>query len=176
LRNLWDKKFEAAKDAITPEDIVSAQCRYLEDMTHGSIIARVSSYYGDIPSFYNESGSRDTAMKLKLLYTEIHAEKQDGLRGAPDDGFTFEFFITSVSTPNYKYRVFFIRYGIPFYPVSIILDEAIASELGFEQSFNCDSQEIFESILSQILGSKKVESVISALLAIAVKSGDHPGF
>lgn|GEM_PF-5288428 len=42
---------------------------------------------------------------------------QEDLGSVSESDFTFEFFITSTATPNYKYRVLFLHYDIPFYPV-----------------------------------------------------------
>ncbi len=76
---------------------------------------------------------------------------------------TFEFFITSVATPNYKYRVMFVEYGIAFFPVYLTLDESIALELA--------NQEEFEKILEKILNSEKIEKVINNLLTIGKTVG-----
>ena len=84
---------------------------------------------------------------------------------------TFEFFITSVATPNYKYRVMFVEYGIAFFPVYLTLDESIALELGAEESMECANQEEFEKILEKILNSEKIEKVINNLLTIGKTVG-----
>ncbi|MCL1803916.1 MAG: hypothetical protein FWG30_09865 [Eubacteriaceae bacterium] len=164
MRNLWNKKFAPNSDVNYPDEILRAQCSYLYEITNGKVIGKVQSYNGPISSSISKS--------LISTFTElvpiegIEAEIQDSLGNVSKSDFTYEFFITSISTPNYKYRVLFIHYELPFYPVSVVLDEGICSELGLAQSFLCKSQEEFEDALERILNSSKLESIISSLLMI----------
>ena len=72
-----------------------------------------------------------------------------------------------MATPNYKYRVMFVEYGIAFFPVYLTLDESIALELGAEESMECANQEELEKILN----SEKIEKVINNLLTIGKTVG-----
>lgn len=91
---------------------------------------------------------------------------QKNLGEVEDSKFVFEFYITSRATPNYKYRVMFIEYGIAFYPVTITLDETIAEEIKETTKIECQTQEVFEEKLEMILGSAKLEQIINNLLLI----------
>ena len=158
--DLWGKTFSPAQDVRTPAEIIKTQCDLLEKATEGSVVAKIKSYVGT-PSF-------DLLIKLDKPVGEGLGIQAD-LGNVTKEAFTFEFFITSTSTPNYKYRVMFLHYEIPCYPVHIVLDESIAKELEIIEDFACNSQESFEDALSTILRSTRVENIINSLLAVALE-------
>ena len=162
MKDLWNKTFTAVQDITMPDAIIDAQCSYLEKATNGKIVARVSSYDGPISSYVAHS-----PLNFAQYFADRKVEVQEKLGNISEGDFTFEFIITSTNTPNYKYRVMFIQYDIPFYPVLIVLDERIASDLELPVNVRCDTQVDFESAVELILGSKTIEQVISSLLAIA---------
>ena len=81
--------------------------------------------------------------------------------------FSYEFFITSIFTPNYRFSVMQINHEIPYYPLEIKMDADIAKE-----AFNsywiktCKDEEEFIAALSKVINSKKVKDVISSLYAM----------
>jgi len=146
IKNMWNINLSYAASGITvpPDEIIEAQCKYLLELTGGKIIARVSAY-------------------------KIYEEND-----VPNDKFVFEFYLSSLSAPYYKFRVMFISYPIEYYPVAIELDDEIAEELGTTEGSNrdsrfryCDKEEEFISILPNIINSKKVNKVINSLYVIA---------
>lgn len=165
MKNLWSREFQPTEDALTPDEIIDTQCKFLEEATKGKIMAKVSSYAGPISSYISRSPFSNIANALSDKAIDI----QEDLGNVSEGDFTFEFFITSLSTPNYKYRVLFLHYEIPFYPAYIVLDDAIAEELGVDHNIVCDNQDNFAHMLELILGSKKMESIISTLLALVQK-------
>jgi len=167
MKDLWNKEF-APQSVETPKEIIEQQCDSLERLTKGKITAKLSEYDGHIAS-YIKSGITSSIGAIGASLGDREVNIQEDLGEIKSDNFIFEFFITSKSTPNYKYRVMFIKYGIEFYPTLIVLDESIASELDVEQNIEVASQEKFEEILEKILNSNKIEKVINALLAIAMK-------
>ncbi|MCL2250237.1 MAG: hypothetical protein FWC13_13350 [Oscillospiraceae bacterium] len=166
MKNLWNSKFEWL-EIETPKDILNHQCSELGKLTKERVIAKITEYDGHILSYYKKNPFNIVSKMLEEEYVDI----QDELGASAESNFTFEFFITSASTPNYKYRIMFFQYGIDFYPVTIVLDEAIAEELKIEQNTICSSQDEFEDILKKILNSKKMEKVIRALMTIVEKEG-----
>ena len=162
MENLWKINFEPMS-INTPKEIVETQCEYLGELTDGKIIAKISDYEGPISSY--------TKLNFLTIFGSSFKDQkvniQEDLGDIGKSTFTFEFFITSPKTPNYKYRIMFFQYGIAFFPTVIVLDEAIANELEGEQDIICYSQEEFENNLKNILNSQKIENVVNALLAIA---------
>ena len=166
MNDLWNNSFSPDSNVNMPDEIIKAQCEYLEQRTSGIIVAKVADYDGPIHSYDTSIGN--------ALYNpyENEYDVQKDLGNIPESRFTFEFFITSTSTPNYKYRIMFLSYAIPFYPVDIVLDEAIAMELNINDNYiYCNTQKDFELLLKNILNSKKIVSIINSLLTIAKKEG-----
>ena len=168
MDNLWPKEFKTL-DITAPKDILEEQCGYLKQLTGDKIIARVA--------------------EVAILPFSLLKKTQKGLYGEKffsdrkDALFNYEYFITSIHTPNYKFQIMYLSYGIPYYPLFIQLDESIGEELnnnkdisGIDISTNhpaqivINSQEEFILILSNVLASKKVTNVINTLLTIANKT------
>jgi len=169
MKSILNREFKPTEDAMTPDDIINIQCKLLEEATKGKIIAKVSSYDGPITSYVSRSPLSLSLSALSTSFEDSKIDIQESLGNVSKGDFTFEFFITSPSTPNYKYRVLFLHYEIPFYPALVVLDDAIADELEIECDFKCDTQDTFERALERILSSKKIDGVISALLALVQK-------
>lgn len=166
MEDLWTTDFVPA-DIDTPYDIVKKQCELLARQTNGKIVARIANYTGPTKNY-----TKPNVLKsISSMYAEKEISIQDDLGEISlGSDFTFEFFITSTNTPNYKYRVMFLQHGIAFYPVYIVLDESIADELELDidcDSIKCDSDDDFKQILKKILNSKSVVTVINGLLTIA---------
>ena len=138
--SLWKVKSFVTPDVVSPIDIIREQCAILNQMTEGKIIGRVISY------------DRESS---QLKY---------------EDKFYFQFFLTSQATPRYKFRVCYMEHGIAQYPVYFALDTDIASELGSGcKEIYVKNEEVFRARLSDILNSKKMEKVITNLLAFNVE-------
>jgi len=154
--SLWNIRLDdGVLGSLTPPDeIVEAQCKHLGSLTNWQIIARISPYRG-----YDE-------------YSET-----------PDDKFEHEFFLTSKFTPNYKFTVLYITYGIEYYPLTIELDGEISKELGTGGKLSFDkptitvnSEEEFTSTLAKIINSEKVKKVINALYSMIKSQERRRGF
>ena len=160
MKNLWNKKFEAS-NVVKPKEILDEQGKTLLELTGGKILARAEEYDGPTRS-YKSAG----LMAGISVLGEKEYNVQDDLGEIDGSKFTYEFYITSIATPNFKYRVMFVEHDITFYPLTITLDESIAKELVCKQYISCDSEDEFLESLSGILNSDKIESVINALLSI----------
>lgn len=160
MKNLWNKKFEASK-VIKPKEILDEQGKKLLELTDGKILARAEEYDGPTRSYKNDGIMAGISILSKKEYNV-----QDDLGEIDGSNFSYEFYITSTATPNFKYRVMFVEHDITFYPLTITLDESIAKELEGKQYIFCDSENVFLEVLSDILNSDKIESVINALLSI----------
>lgn len=161
MTNLWKKEFKA-ENTKSPRNILDEQADILIDMTDGVIIAKTDEYEGRM-----RSGKIGGMASLGLdVFEERDYNVQTDLGEISDKAFRFEFFITSAMTPNFKYRVMLFEYDITFYPVRITLDETIANELKIDTYIECDSLINFTKTLTLILNSKKIETVINALLSM----------
>ena len=164
MKSLWKNNFKPLI-TDTPKDIIQYQCSSLNEITKGVIVARITEYAEPIFPYIRKGPINAVAGALG----DKKVIAQDSLGEVPGGGFTFEFHISSIATPNYKYRILFLQYNTEVYPAMIVMDETIAQELQLEQYVSCANQEDFESVLEKILNSKKVGHVISALLGNAEK-------
>jgi len=154
ISNLWNFTADDGilGDLTPPTEIVDAQCKYLEEITNGKILAKISPYRG-----------HDEYPTLKNM-------------------FEFEFFVTSTYTPNYKYSVMFMRHEIEYYPLTLDIDSDIVVEAGiseadyrnnivFPQTIVKNEDE-FIFVLSQIINSRKMKKVINSLYSM-IKSQER---
>ena len=167
MKSLWTKDFKA-QSVDTPKEIIATQCESLEQITKGSILAKITEYDGPIHTYLIESPLQASMKSFEVKKVDI----QEALGEISESNFVYEFFITSRETPNFKYRVMFLSYGISFYPVTVVLDEAIANEIGLKDNNQFNTQEEFVGALNSILNSSKMENVITALLAIVKKEDE----
>lgn len=160
MKNLWKKEFSPT-EVESPKKILNAQGQYLSEITNGLIIAKVSEYDGKI-----HSGTIPGLSSLALNLSDREYDVQNDLGDIQEGSFKYEFYIASPKAPDYKYRVMFIEHTISLYPVNIVLDQEIATEIGVNEESFCENVNEFEAILTSILNSAKIEKIVNALLAI----------
>ena len=148
MNSLWDESYKAS-EIRSPKNILDEQCTYLFDQTNGQIIAK---------NIIMKKNKRD------FEYRDIDDNIINEI--TQDDLFLYEFILTSKIIPNYKYRIMTYEYEIPFYPVYVSLDDEISSDINVSDEINCESEDDFILLLAKILKSKKVNNVISSLLAL----------
>lgn len=168
MESLWYSKLD---DYVTiktrPEEIVKQQCEHLRRITNGKVFAKVSKYKGDIEDYVERSHVVSTLEVFGHRKVDIQ-EKLGDVGTKPDDMyFAYEFYLTSPSTPKYRFRMMFFGYVSDQYPVTLILNSDIANEIGELERVVCASEEKFVSYLQKILNSKRIVSVIRALKTIA---------
>ena len=157
--SMWDITIKNKVDVITPDEIVEEQCRHLSTKTDGRVLGKVSRYDGPtIGYIYNLSSLALDPFKKKNINSPDSLNEIDN-----DSRFAFDFSITSISTPHYKYRVMILVYELDCYPTAIDLDDDIASEIGMSPQIMCKSEEEFKITLRKILGSPKISRVVNFL-------------
>lgn len=168
MNSLWKKEFCASKSEDTPDSIIREQCDYLRELTSDKILAKCIPYTGPTRSYSLSITSEEIMKKLQPLQMRQYNIQKD--LGELEEGrFSYEFYITCIAAPNYKYRIMFIEYGFDFYPVLVTLDEDIAKDLSIDTEIECKSQDDFTQMLSEVLNSSKLETVINNLLSLAEK-------
>lgn len=165
MTNLWNRDFLPV-DAKPADMIIQEQCDELFRITNGIIIGRVSRYDDAIHS-YEVEGSFSQLAKVMTFGLNETFDIQDQLGElSGKELFTFEFYLTSKSTPDYKYRAFFIRYGLSIFPVEMVIDDDIAKEIRTDYNIICTDVVAFTKTLGEILNSDKIHDVITALLTV----------
>lgn len=165
MGNLLEIQYDINAKAVMPKNILEEQCTYLNKMTNEIIIGRVEEYSGNIDS-YIIPGFSDALKPLNDIFTEKKVNIQSALGEMGERQFTYEFFLTSRVTPDYKFRVLFMQYGIMGYPVKIVLEEGIADEIDAEHGYiySVQSQEEYEEVLGKVLNSTRITDIVTRLI------------
>lgn len=145
MNNLIDFEIKAQEHFRMPTDIIEEQCLIIKDRSESYVIAKIVEVDG-ILGF---------TQRIKSDFQDNNAL------------FCYEFFITSKSTPKYKFRVMYMQFGIEGFPLDLLMDPGIAGELNKKQLVSCESEIEFWEILRSILNSKKMQQVINSLYAKA---------
>ena len=173
MENMWNIQLEQVDASSTPpNEIVEFQCNYLYKAAQGRVMAKMADYTGPVSS-YTRPGFGDVMNVIGKTMKSIPVDIQEDLGDIgrlPNRFFTFEFFLTSSHTPNYKYRIMFFRYEIDYYPLTIVLDDEIANDMGVEQRLTCENEDVFKAVLAKIINSAKVEKVIQNLYNLSRKA------
>jgi len=155
MENLWKLNFNEIEPITTkPEVIVEQQCNFLEQLTEGRVTAKVIPYEQLILPRYSKKGQDIEATS---------SDKLGDIGTIPKMRFYFEFYLTSPSTPKYKFRIMFFDYAKGQYPVELKIDADIATDIREKDYIKCVSENDFIMVLARILNSNKVKNVINAL-------------
>lgn len=155
MGRLFKVQFNAAAQTVVfPKKILEEQCTYLNEDTDGIIIGRVVEYSGTLE---------------KDKYMEREGNIQAKLGEIGKDSFTYEFFLTSKGTPDYKFRVMFLQYDITGYPLTIILEEGISNEIHHSEGifdYFVKDQKAFEELLGKIMNSNRFMELVTRLIQL----------
>ena len=168
-----DKKFNFEEkldfhdiDLTQPDKVIEMILSQLPEATNGIILGKIQRYDGHVFP-YTQMGLSGITNILGASEKTIDIQKNLGEIGYEDH--KFECFLYTPEYESYKYRVFFVKYGIAHYPVKIILDESIAKSISDSSSgyiYTCDSREDLESLVYNIFNSKRVVTVMQELIRI----------
>jgi len=163
MDTLWNIDYDKP-DLKAANELIQIQCEKLAELTDGMVIARIIEYKGNnyrtysLMHEFNNQNIFGGEVKDPQAYLGDNDE---------NSAFVYEFYITSIKTPKYKYRVCFIYFSIGLYPVGLTIDKSIAISADLEGTeFEIEDQEGFENKLGCILGCEKVTSIIKNLLNI----------
>lgn len=143
-----------------PEDILKSQFELLQKQTEGTVIGGVERFDKTV-----EEQSLTTSFAFETRQIMMIPQAQNYLGETKDvSGLTFEVYLTAPKIPNYKYRFMIIQHGVSPYPTKIVLEKAIAEQVGKVTAvFECDSEEKFIGILKLVLTSDRVMTIVSRL-------------
>ena len=79
--------------------------------------------------------------------------------------FKYRYYIASKKMKNYRFMLFTIYHNVTLYPLLIVVESQIASEINLRKK-SVVSKEEFEEALRVIFRSKVIESVIGTLINI----------
>lgn len=155
------------KDLTAPNKVVEQILEQLPENTQGIVLGKISEYSDAVLS--TKDDTQAWLKTLSALTSKRNAEIQEKLGKQGEKNQTYECFLYTVGYTEYRYRMFFMQYGLANYPVEIYLEEGIAQSIkNSEISYTviCDERAELENLVMDILTSPKVLGVMQELIRI----------
>ena len=165
--NISSKLDFSKMDLTAPDKVVEEFLLELPDETQGIISGSIERYDGYVTSYTTRKPTM--AELVGNISTEKRVDIQNSLGKKGEQDKKFECFLYTSLYKSYKYRLFFMKYGIANYPVQFTLEESIAESIYGKNSgyiISCKKREEVEDLIYKILTSKKVISVMQELIRI----------
>ena len=153
-------------DLTAPEKVIEEVLTQVSEETNGIVLGKISSYSGHVMS-YTQTGISSIAAAIGTIDKEINIQKDLGKIG--QESHKFECYLYTPEYEKYKYRVFFVKYDVANYPVSVILEESVARSVSGSNSgyvFTCNTKDELEDLIIKIFTSKKLIGVMQELVRI----------
>ncbi len=154
-------------DLTAPNKVVEEILRQVPEATNNIIFGRIDEYSGHVTSY--TAVKKSLAEALGTITIEKRVDIQDDLGKRGEEEQKYECFLYTSAYEDYKYRMFFMEYGIAHYPVQFILEESIARsihEITTNYIVTCNNREEVEELVLNILTSKRVLSVMQELIHV----------
>ena len=153
-------------DLTAPNKVVEKMLAKLPEETKGMILGRVDEYDGPVVSYDRTSLA---ATVLKEMQSAKHFDIQNELGKKGEQEEKYECYLCTPNSKNYKYRLFFMKYGLAKYPVQFTLDESIASYIEWlspNYVVDCNNRKEVEDLIRDIFHSRKIVTVMQELIRI----------
>lgn len=171
----FDGKLDFSEiDLTEPSLVISKILEELPTATHGIISGTIAKYNGPVASY--DEPSLDTSLAIHTVINGRHFDIQEDLGIIGECDKKYECYLYTSSYAKYKYRMFFLQYGIANYPARFTLEEDIARSIkGNDASYiiTCKNRKDVEDLLKNILFSKRVVNVMQELIRIHQAKKDY---
>lgn len=164
--NIFEKLDFNDIDLTAPDSIIEDISKQISEQTNGIITGTITPYDGHIFS-YTKPGIGGLQSALGIADKTIDIQTTLGVQG--DNSQKFEFYLSTPSYPQYKYRICYLKYGVSNYPVTIVLDQNIINEINPDDSnyvLSCGTRSELEDLFIQIIYSQQVLKVMQELIRI----------
>lgn len=154
-------------DKLTPEMVIENSLKQIKEATKGYVIGEIKEYGGAIYSYVKKTGIAASLAELQVGSETTRINIQDDLGEQDDDkNNRFEVFITAKELHHYKYRLMFVDYGTVSYPVTIVMNEALAVEYSGKRSytFQIGSMKELENMMDVILNCETFVRLVQSLI------------
>ncbi len=165
--DLSGKLYFSEIDLTAPDKVVEEILSQIPEDTNNIISGSIIVYDGHVTSYTTTRTS--IAEALGTIATEKRVDIQNSLGKHGEEDKKFECFLYTSGYTKYKYRLFFMKYGIANYPVQFTLEESIARSIqngNANYIVTCNKREEVEDLLVKIFTSKKVLGVMQELIRI----------
>lgn len=170
-------KLNFDKVDLTPADIVVEEiAKELKSETRGLVECNVKPYAGEIYSRIvtkPSSMASGMAMLTSALDTRGHEEifdVQDSLGELINKENKYEVYLSTPKYKNYKFRLMFLKYDSTIYPVTIVLEQEILTQLQNAHNsyiYKIGSREEFEKFIISVIKTEKVTNILQQLVSLA---------
>ena len=157
-------KLNFDKVDLTPADIVVEEiAKELKSETRGLVDCNVKPYAGEIYSRIvtkPSSMASSMAMLTSALDTRGHEEIFDVQNSLGE----------LINKENYKFRLMFLKYDSTIYPVTIVLEQEISTQLQNAHNsyiYKIGSREEFEKFIISVIKTEKVTNILQQLVSLA---------
>lgn len=155
-------------DLTAPDTVVEEYLSQLPEQTQGIILGKIESYDGPIQS-YTRKGLA-SSLSFEIATGDKHIDIQEDLGASGLTTNKFECYIYTPVYDHYKYRMFFMQYGIANYPMKLVLEESIAKSISSTDSeayiYKCDTREELEAMIEAIFSCKRVITIMQEIIRI----------
>lgn len=154
-------------DLTAPDKVVEEILKQIPEATNNIVSGQIDEYNGYVTSYTTTKPS--LAAALETVTTERHVDIQKSLGKRGEEENKFECYLYTSIYEDYKYRMFFMKYGIAHYPVQFTLEESIARSIqGVNSNYIviCNNREEVEDLILKILTCKKILAVMQELIRI----------
>lgn len=157
-------------DMTGPNKVVEEILRQLPEATNNIVHGRIEKYTGHVTSYTAATSvTKSLTEALGSIGTEKRIDIQDSLGKLGEKEEKFECYLYTSSYDGFKYRMFFMSYGVAIYPVRFTLEESIARSIQGSNSnyfVFCNNRGEVEELVYKILTSKKILDVMQELIRI----------
>lgn len=154
-------------DLTAPDEVLKGIFEKVASETNGIVHGGVETHSGPIESYYKESSFQTLQKAVSVNSSEL-VSIQDSLGARGEDLSKFEAYLYTPVYKHYRYRLFFLQYGIAHYPAKVVLEQGIANEINKGDSYiiNCKNREKLEELIYRVLSSDKIVTIMQELIRI----------
>ena len=156
-------------DLTAPDIVINELLEELPAETNGLICGKIQSYSGPIMSYTKSSGRAALALALGTA-TDKEVDIQSDLGKIGTETHKFECYLYTPEYEKYRYRMFFVKYNVSNYPVTVVLEESIAKSISGTNSgyiYTCNTRNELEELVVNILTSKRTITVMQELIRVS---------
>lgn len=154
-------------DLTAPNLVIEELASQIAQETNGIIKGNVVPYSGHVYS-YTQSGLAGLSAVLGTVEKQVDIQTTLGKQG--EESHKYEFYLSTPSYPQYKYRICYLQHGIGNYPVNIILEQSIANDIYSDSNagyiIKCHTRTELEDLIVKIIYSKRIISIMQELIRI----------
>lgn len=150
-------------DLTCPNEVIEAIATEFDKATNGFVRVKVVEYNGHVFSYKQTSGG------FSKIWGETTREYdiQKDLGRVGSECHKYEVYLYAPAHENYKFRIFFLQYGVASYPVKLVLEQSVAKSIkATEYILTRNNRSDLEDLVVGILNSSAVMAIAQELIRV----------